>query len=52
MKIIRNSLATNAPAAVVLVRLIVGGVFLSEGIQKFLYPDAVGGTLDSATIFL
>ncbi len=25
-----------------LVRLLVGGVFLSEGIQKFLYPDALG----------
>jgi putative oxidoreductase len=31
-----------APAAVILVRLLVGGVFLSEGIQKFLYPDALG----------
>jgi putative oxidoreductase len=35
-------LATNAPAAVILIRLIVGGVFLSEGVQKFLYPDALG----------
>src|SRR5437870_10752119 len=35
-------LATNAPAAVVLVRLLVGVVFLSEGIQKFLFPDALG----------
>jgi uncharacterized membrane protein YphA (DoxX/SURF4 family) len=33
---------TTAPAAVVLVRLLVGGVFLSEGIQKFLLPDALG----------
>src|SRR5919197_5929286 len=32
----------NAPAAVILVRLMVGGVFLSEGIQKFLFPDALG----------
>jgi putative oxidoreductase len=32
----------RAPAAVILVRLLVGGVFLSEGIQKFLYPDALG----------
>ena len=30
--------ATTAPAAVVLIRLLVGGIFLSEGIQKFLYP--------------
>jgi putative oxidoreductase len=34
--------ATSAPAAVVLVRFLVGGVFLSEGIQKFLFPDALG----------
>jgi putative oxidoreductase len=34
-----NKLAfTTAPAAVILIRLMVGGVFLSEGIQKFLYP--------------
>jgi putative oxidoreductase len=28
----------NASSATVLVRLLVGSVFLSEGIQKFLYP--------------
>jgi len=28
--------------ALILVRLLVGGVFLSEGIQKFLFPDALG----------
>lgn len=33
---------TTAPAAVVLIRALVGWVFVSEGIQKFLYPDAVG----------
>jgi len=33
---------TRAPTAVVLIRLAVGVVFASEGIQKFLYPDAVG----------
>jgi putative oxidoreductase len=32
----------RAPAATVLVRLLVGGVFLSEGVQKFLYPAALG----------
>jgi putative oxidoreductase len=31
-----------APRAVVLVRLAVGFVFATEGIQKFLYPDALG----------
>lgn len=28
--------------AILLVRLAVGAMFLSEGIQKFLYPDALG----------
>jgi putative oxidoreductase len=32
----------RAPAAAILVRLLVGAVFLSEGIQKFLYPAALG----------
>ena len=31
-------LATEAPAATILIRIVVGGVFLAEGIQKFLYP--------------
>jgi len=35
----RRLLSTNAPAATVLVRLLVGSVFLFEGIQKFLYPS-------------
>lgn len=39
---IRRLIDTNAPAAVFLIRLIVGGVFLSEGIQKFLYPAENG----------
>ena len=32
----------RAPAATILIRLMVGAVFLSEGIQKFLFPDALG----------
>jgi uncharacterized membrane protein YphA (DoxX/SURF4 family) len=40
--ILRRSFATNAPPAVILIRLMVGGVFLSEGIQKFLDPAANG----------
>ena len=32
----------DAAASTVLVRLLVGGVFLSEGVQKFLFPDALG----------
>ena len=35
-------LSTNAPAATLLIRLAVGGVFLSEGIQKFLFPGDIG----------
>jgi len=35
-------LATRASAATILIRLSVGLVFLSEGIQKFLYPTALG----------
>ncbi len=35
-------LQTGAPRATILVRLMVGLVFLSEGIQKFLYPAALG----------
>jgi len=35
----RKLFLSNAPAAVILIRLAVGGVFLAEGIQKFLFPD-------------
>jgi uncharacterized membrane protein YphA (DoxX/SURF4 family) len=41
-KTLESVLMTSAPAAVILVRLLVGGVFLSEGIQKFVYPEALG----------
>ena len=34
--------AERAAKAVVLVRVLVGWVFFSEGIQKFLFPDALG----------
>jgi len=33
---------SSASAAVALIRLMVGAVFLSEGIQKFLFPDQLG----------
>lgn len=43
--------ATDAPAAVILIRLYVGAVFLFEGILKFLRPDALGtGRFDKAGI--
>lgn len=38
----QKMIATTAPRAVILIRLIVGAVFLSEGIQKFLFPDELG----------
>ncbi len=33
---------TTAPASVALVRLLVGSVFVSEGVQKFIFPVALG----------
>ncbi len=39
---VSTMLRSNAPAATLLIRLMVGGVFLSEGIQKFLFPGALG----------
>ena len=35
-------LCTTAPPATLLVRLSIGAVFLSEGMQKFLFADAQG----------
>lgn len=35
-------LRSHAPVAIVLIRVMVGAVFLSEGIQKFLFPDQLG----------
>ena len=35
-------LRSRAPSATVLIRVMVGWVFLSEGIQKFLFPAALG----------
>jgi putative oxidoreductase len=35
-------LMTDAPRAALLVRLLVGAVFVSEGIQKFLFPGELG----------
>lgn len=38
----RDVVDGDAPRAVILIRLAVGAVFLSEGIQKFLYPADLG----------
>ena len=42
MKIVNRIAAPDASAAVILIRLAVGAVFLSEGIQKFLFPAELG----------
>jgi uncharacterized membrane protein YphA (DoxX/SURF4 family) len=42
MSLYQKIIATNAPPAVILIRIVVGSVFLSEGIQKFLFSDENG----------
>src|SRR5213082_111990 len=38
----RRVLATQATNATILIRIVVGGIFLTEGIQKFLYLGDLG----------
>jgi putative oxidoreductase len=42
MKLIRKTMASTAPKATILVRLLVGVIFLSEGIQKLLFAELLG----------
>ncbi len=42
MGLLRKTLATQAPCSTILIRLIVGGTFLSEGVQKFVFVDELG----------
>jgi putative oxidoreductase len=42
MNLLTKLTSSQAPAATVLIRLMVGSVFFLEGIQKFLYPEALG----------
>lgn len=42
MNLLRKIIVTHAPPSVILIRLLVGAVFLSEGIQKFINPAEVG----------
>ena len=42
MKLYKKIIATKASPAVILIRLLVGAIFLSEGIQKFLFAAEVG----------
>ena len=38
----KRLLLSDAPAATLLIRILVGAVFLSEGLQKFLFPAELG----------
>jgi putative oxidoreductase len=38
----RRFLETHSPPATVLIRIVIGAIFLTEGIQKFLYPADLG----------
>lgn len=38
----RQLIASTAPKATVLIRVLVGWVFVSEGIQKFLFSESLG----------
>ena len=42
MKLWQKIIRTDHSRVTILIRLLVGVVFLSEGIQKFLFPDMVG----------
>lgn len=42
MTVIQIIMRTDAPAVTVLIRLLVGAVFLSEGVQKFLFSAELG----------
>jgi putative oxidoreductase len=39
---LQRLMTTTAPASVILIRIAVGAIFLSEGIQKFLFPNDLG----------
>ncbi len=40
--LLRHASASSAPRATLLIRLMVGVVFVSEGLQKFVHPDELG----------
>lgn len=41
-QLLQSSFASHAPPSVLLIRLMVGGLFLSEGIQKFIFSAQLG----------
>ncbi|HEY7616149.1 MAG TPA: DoxX family protein [Terriglobales bacterium] len=42
VSLFRWARSTSAPRATLLIRLLVGAVFFSEGVQKFLFPAELG----------
>jgi putative oxidoreductase len=42
MSLLKRFSITRAPRAVIIIRAMVGAIFLSEGLQKFLFPEADG----------
>lgn len=42
MFLLRRLLGSEGPPAAILIRVLVGWVFVSEGIQKFVFPEALG----------
>ena len=42
IKSFTNILETTSLSSIVLIRIIVGFVFFTEGLQKFIYPDSLG----------
>ena len=42
MSSLRRLITTTAPPSLILIRIAVGSVFLTEGIQKFLFPNELG----------
>jgi len=42
MTLLTRVISAKGSPALILIRLLVGAVFLSEGIQKFLFPGELG----------
>lgn len=42
MTFFQRIISTHPSGAVIIIRLMVGAVFLTEGLQKFLFPEEVG----------
>lgn len=42
MKLLEKVILADNSTSIIFIRIVVGTVFLSEGIQKFLFPDVVG----------